>query len=68
MYKTDFENYINSTEYQTIEIDPIYKELQTLLISALSKEIYLNVEELLHAEILFKLEAGFKEGYFHNIK
>ena len=63
MYKADFEKYLNSKEYRIIECDPIYKELITMLLTNLSQDVYLDVEELLHAEILFKLEVGFKNGY-----
>lgn len=68
MYKEDFKNYLNSTNYYLIENDPIYQELQTLLINNIPENIYLDVEELLHAEILFKLEMGFKEGYYCGAK
>ena len=63
MYKSDFEKYLNSKEYRIIECDPIYKELITMLLTNLSQDVYLDVEELLHAEILFKLECAFKVGY-----
>lgn len=63
MYKYYFNNYLNSKEYYCIENDFIYQELTKLLNQNLSKDIYLNVEELLHAEILFKLEQGFHAGY-----
>lgn len=68
MYKEDFKNYLNSTNYYLIENDPIYQELQTLLINNIPENTYLDVEELLHAEILFKLEMGFKEGYYCGVK
>lgn len=68
MYKEDFKNYLNSTNYYLIENDPIYQELQTLLINNIPENNYLDVEELLHAEILFKLEMGFKEGYYCGAK
>ena len=63
MYKSDFEKYLNSKEYRLIEYDPIYKELMKLLVANLDDNTFLDVEELLHAEILFKLEQGFKNGY-----
>ena len=63
MYKSDFEKYLNSKEYRLIEYDPIYQELRKILVTNLSDNIFLDIEELLHAEILFKLEQGFKNGY-----
>lgn len=63
MHKNIFNEYINSREYKIIETDPIYIALVELLTQHLSSEIFLEVEELLHAEILFKLEAGFQNGY-----
>lgn len=63
MYKVKFDAFLNSTEYHLIEYDPIYKELMRLLVANLDDDIFLDVEELLHAEILFKLEQGFKNGY-----
>lgn len=63
MYKSDFEKYLNSKEYRLIEYDPIYQELRKLLITNLDDDTFLDIEELLHAEILFKLEQGFKNGY-----
>ena len=63
MYKSDFDKYLNSKEYRLIEYDPIYKELKKMLVANLDNNIFLDVEELLHAEILFKLEQGFKNGY-----
>lgn len=63
MYKSDFDKYLNSKEYRLIECDPIYQELRKLLVDNLNNDIFLDIEELLHAEILFKLEQGFKNGY-----
>lgn len=63
MYKSDFDKYLNSKEYRLIECNPIYKELMKLLVANLDDDIFLDIEELLHAEILFKLEQGFKNGY-----
>ena len=63
MYKSDFDKYLNSKEYRLIEYDPIYQELRKILVANLGNNIFLDVEELLHAEILFKLEQGFKNGY-----
>lgn len=65
MYKTYFKQYLNSQAYSVIEKDPIYIKLITLLSNNLSSNTYLDIEELLHAEILFKLEVGFKGGYFY---
>lgn len=63
MYKSDFDKYLNSKEYRLIEYDPIYQELRKILVANLGDNIFLDIEELLHAEILFKLEQGFKNGY-----
>ena len=63
MYKSDFEKYLNSKEYRLIEYDSIYQELMKMLGTNLDYNIFLDIEELLHAEILFKLEQGFKNGY-----
>lgn len=59
----DFEKYLNSKEYSKIEYDEFYKELVSILTNNLPEDIYLNIEELLHAEILFKLEQGFIAGF-----
>lgn len=67
MYKTYFKQYLHSQTYSVIEKDPIYIKLITLLSNNLSSNTYLDVEELLHAEILFKLEVGFKNGYSCNL-
>lgn len=63
MYKSDFNKYLNSKGYRLIEYDPIYQELRKILIANLGDNIFIDIEELLHAEILFKLEQGFKNGY-----
>lgn len=63
MYKSDFDKYLSSKEYRSIERDPIYQELRKLLVTNLDDDIFLDIEELLHAEILFKLEQGFQNGY-----
>ena len=63
MHRKKFNKYINSKEYKLIEYDPIYTALIDLLIRYLPSDIFLEVEELLNAEILFKLEAGFQNGY-----
>jgi len=63
MYKSDFNKYLNSKEYRLIERDPIYQELRKMLGANLDDDIFLDVEELLHTEILFKLEQGFKNGH-----
>lgn len=63
MYKSDFEKYLSSKEYRLIECDPIYQELMKMLVANLDDNTFLDIEELLHAEILFKLEQGFKNGY-----
>lgn len=63
MYKEKFNKYLNSPEYLNIEQDKIYCKLQNLLINSMPRMNYLDIEELLHEEILFKLEQGFKEGY-----
>lgn len=64
MYQKDFQEYIMSEEYQNIEKDIYYLQLTNLLMQHLPKETYLSVEELLHAEILYRIEEGFKAGYF----
>lgn len=64
MYNRLFHNYLMSTEYYDIEKDKIYQQLTNLLLTNLPSDIYLSVEELLHAEILYKIEEGFKAGYF----
>lgn len=66
MYNRLFHNYLMSTEYYDIEKDKIYQQLTNLLLTNLPSDIYLSVEELLHAEILYKIEEGFKAGYFVN--
>jgi len=63
MYKSDFDKYLSSKEYRLIKCDPIYQELMKLLVANLDDDIFLGIEELLHAEILFKLEQGFQNGY-----
>ena len=63
MYKVKFDAFLDSKEYRLIECDPIYQELMKLLVTILDDNIFLDIEELLHAEILFKLEQGFKNGY-----
>lgn len=63
MYKVKFDAFLNSKEYRLIECDLIYQELMKLLVANLDDDIFLDIEELLHAEILFKLEQGFKNGY-----
>ena len=65
MYKSDFEKYLSSKEYRLIECDPIYRELMKMLVANLDDNTFLDVEEFLHTEILFKLEQGFKNGYFY---
>ena len=68
MHKTEFEKYLNSNEYRAKEFDITYIKLTKLLKRNLPHDVYLNIEELLHAEILFKLEEGFKAGYNCNTK
>ena len=63
MYKVKFDAFLNSKEYRLIECDLIYQELMKLLVANLDDDIFLDIEELLHAEILFKVEQGFKNGY-----
>ena len=63
MYKSDFDKYLSSKEYRLIKRDPIYQELRKLLVTNLDGDTFLDIEELLHTEILFKLEHGFKNGY-----
>ena len=63
MYKLYYEEYINSQRYKNIEEDQIYKKLVMLLQNNLNKNLFLDGEELLHEEIIFKLETGFQEGF-----
>lgn len=63
MYKLYYEKYINSQRYINIEEDQIYKKLIMLLQNNLDKNLFLDIEELLHEEIIFKLEIGFQEGF-----
>ena len=63
MHRKKFNKYINSKEYKLIEYDPIYTALIDLLIRYLPSDIFLEAEELLNAEVLFKLEAGFQNGH-----
>lgn len=62
MNKNAFDNYLSSKEYSEIEMDTYYIQLSNFLQAHLTKDIYLEVEELLHLEILTKVEAGFKAG------
>ena len=63
MYKVKFDAFLDSKEYRLIECDHIYQELMKLLVTILDDNIFLDIEELHPAEILFKLEQGFKNGY-----
>ena len=63
MYINDFNKYINSNNYKLIEYDPTYNALIALLLKHLPSEVFLEAEELLNAEVLFKLETGFQVGF-----
>lgn len=68
MYQKNFQEYLNSNEYKSIEKDMLYTQLTEILANSLPIDLYLSVEELLHAEILYKLEEGFKAGYLASKK
>lgn len=63
MHNADFEKYLNSKEYSLIEYDPAYIALRQLLIDNLQFDIFLDVEELLHEEIIFKMYYAFQAGF-----
>lgn len=63
LYKVKFDVFLNSEEYSIIEQDEIYLQLRTLLKDNLPLHIFLDVEELLHEEIIFKMHYAFKSGH-----
>lgn len=63
MYYKYYQQFINSIEYKNIEQDDIYIKLREFLSKYLKPETFLEIEELLHEEIIFKLEQGFKNGF-----
>ena len=67
MYKHYLKQYIISNAYLKIEHDNIYLQLRLLLESNLPTNIFLDVEELLHEEIIFKLTEGFKYGFSYGV-
>lgn len=67
MHKDYYEKFIQSQLYNVYERDPIYGKLRELLVRNVADKIFLDVEELLHYEILFKLELGFKYGFQNGV-
>lgn len=63
LYKIKFDTFLNSEAYSSIENDEIYLHLRTLLKDNLPLNIFLDVEELLHEEIIFKMCHAFKAGH-----
>lgn len=63
MYQEDFEAFLQSEEYRKEEMDPVYAHLRQLLQIFLEMKPFLDIEELLHEEIVRKLELGFRYGY-----
>lgn len=63
MYNYYFEKYLQSDEYLKIEYDTTYTRLRSVLKDNLPFEIFLDAEELLHEEIVIKMEHSFKAGY-----
>ena len=63
LYKIKFDTFLNSEAHSSIEHDEIYLHLRTLLKDNLPLHIFLDVEELLHEEIIFKMCHAFKAGY-----
>lgn len=62
-YQTSYQAFITSSGYLSFEQDIIYQRLRELLLRHLTAKEFLDIEELLHAEILLKLEFGFQHGY-----
>ncbi len=62
-YQTSYQAFITSSGYLSFEQDIIYQRLRELLLRHLTDQAFLDIEELLHAEILLKLEFGFQHGY-----
>lgn len=63
MCQEDFDKFLQSKEYRREEMDDVYVELRQLLYFFLETKQFLDIEELLHEEILRKLELGFRYGY-----
>lgn len=63
MYNDYYKDFLHSQAYCNVENDIFYLNLRKILIHNLTEQIFLDVEELLHAEILFKLEFGFQHGF-----
>ena len=63
MYNKKFNSFLQSPNYLNYEKDATYIALNNLLIQYLPDNIYLEVEDLLHAEIIFKVELGFRNGF-----
>lgn len=68
MEQVDFDKFLQSKEFQEEEMDDVYLQLWHLLRLFLDTQTFLDVEELLHEEILRKLELGFRYGYAYGQK
>lgn len=68
MYHKYCQQLIMSNEYQNIEQDSTYVKLIDILQKSLPFETFLDVEELLHEEMLLKIELGFLHGYHCGLK
>ena len=62
MNKYLFEKYINN-EFTDFETEQSYSNIMQILEQHLDTSILLEVEELLNAALLAKLEVGFNAGY-----
>ena len=63
MCKDDFGEFLNSEEYRQIERSENYRKLVYFLQQNLSNDVFLDAEELLHEEIVSKMEIAFEYGY-----
>ena len=68
MQRKLFDEFLQSPEYLAQEKDVFYIALTSLLSENLSDSVYLEVEEILHSEILTKVELGFKYGLTYGVK
>ncbi len=60
MCTNDFDAFLKSEQYQQIERGEDYRKLMYLLRQNLPNDVFLDVEELLHEEIISKMEMAFE--------
>ena len=63
MCTNDFDAFLKSEQYRQIEQGENYRKLMYLLRQNLPNDVFLDVEELLHEEIISKMERAFEYAY-----